>query len=151
VRQGHQDRPDPAAASGRPGHRPGDRIPHARAYPAQQPRRPDGPARGHPPPCTSSPGAPASGSPGRTPYAPPHRGHDHARRRRRPPGCPDRRPSREPAPPCGRTGPARTWTATPTTSWPPTWPPAPDPDDASRGSCRERYPAVPMRKRRPGA
>jgi hypothetical protein len=30
------------------------------------------------------------------------------------------------APPCGTTGPARTWTVTPTTSWPPTWPPAPD-------------------------
>jgi hypothetical protein len=30
------------------------------------------------------------------------------------------------APRCARTGPARTSTATLTTSWPPTWPPAPD-------------------------
>jgi site-specific recombinase XerD len=30
------------------------------------------------------------------------------------------------APRCVTTGPARTSTATPTTSWPPTWPPAPD-------------------------
>jgi integrase/recombinase XerD len=31
-----------------------------------------------------------------------------------------------PARPCAMTGPARTWTATPTISSPPTWPPAPD-------------------------
>jgi hypothetical protein len=35
-------------------------------------------------------------------------------------------PTREPR--CVTTGPARTSTATPTTSWPPTWPPAPDRD-----------------------
>jgi integrase len=35
--------------------------------------------------------------------------------------------TRTPAPQCGMTGPARTWTATRTTSWPPTWLPAPDP------------------------
>ena len=33
----------------RPGHRPGDRISHARPGPAQQPRRPDGPACGDTP------------------------------------------------------------------------------------------------------
>jgi site-specific recombinase XerD len=32
----------------------------------------------------------------------------------------------DPAPQCVTTGPATTLTATPTTSWPPTWPPAPD-------------------------
>jgi integrase/recombinase XerD len=46
---------------------------------------------------------------------------------RSPPGMPAR------APRCGMTGPARTWTATPTTSSPPSWPPAPD-QPASPGS-----------------
>jgi len=39
--------------------------------------------------------------------------------------------------------PATTWTATRTTSWPPTWPPAPDPTYVFRGSCRERRPTLP--------
>lgn len=34
--------------------------------------------------------------------------------------------TRTPAPPCATTGPARTWTATPTTSWPRTWHREPD-------------------------
>jgi hypothetical protein len=38
------------------------------------------------------------------------------------------------APRCGMTGPARTWTAIRTTSWPPTWRPGHDPAYASRGS-----------------
>jgi site-specific recombinase XerD len=38
------------------------------------------------------------------------------------------------APRCGMTGPARTWTGTRTTSWPPTWRPGHDPACASRGS-----------------
>jgi Phage integrase family len=49
VRQRLQGCPDPAATSGRPGHRPIDRHPHPRADPAQQPRHPDGPARSHTP------------------------------------------------------------------------------------------------------
>jgi integrase/recombinase XerD len=40
---------------------------------------------------------------------------------RSPPGTLTREPR------CGMTGPAATWTATRTTSWPPTWRPAPDP------------------------
>jgi hypothetical protein len=58
---------------------------------------------------------------GSSPHASPHLRHDHARRRSRPARRPDRRP-----PPCVMTGPARTSTATRTTSSPPTWPPAPD-------------------------
>jgi hypothetical protein len=50
---------------------------------------------------------------------------------RSPPATPTR------APPCGMTGPARTWTATPTTSWPPTWPPAPERTRVSRSLARE--------------
>jgi site-specific recombinase XerD len=57
---------------------------------------------------------------------------------RSPPGTPTR------APQCDTTGPARTWTATRTTSSPPTWPPAHDrllsPGVAS-------HPALPMRVR----
>jgi integrase/recombinase XerD len=53
---------------------------------------------------------------------------------RSPPGTPTR------APRCDMTGPARTSTATPTTSWPPTWPPAPDrprvPRATSTGDAR---------------
>jgi len=45
LRQGHQGRPDPAAASRRPGHRPGNRRSYERADPSQQPRHPDGLAR----------------------------------------------------------------------------------------------------------
>jgi integrase/recombinase XerD len=54
--------------------------------------------------------------------------HDHARRRRRPARRPDRRPARRPPHHHARrqTEPARTSTATPTTSSPPTWHPAPD-------------------------
>jgi integrase/recombinase XerD len=44
---------------------------------------------------------------------------------------------------CGMTGPARTWTATRTTSWPPTWRPGHDPAYVSRGSCRGRRPTLP--------
>ena len=66
VRQGHQDRPGTAAASRRPGHRPGRRRPHPRAGPAQQPRQPDGPARGHPPARAGSPQPRASRPPGHT-------------------------------------------------------------------------------------
>jgi hypothetical protein len=36
MRQGHQDRPGPAAASGRPGHRPGSRFQGPRADPAER-------------------------------------------------------------------------------------------------------------------
>ena len=46
------------------------------------------------------------------------------------------------APRCDMTGPATTWTATRTTSWPPTWPPAPDLAYVSRGSCRGRRPTL---------
>ena len=48
------------------------------------------------------------------------------------------------APRCGMTGPARTWTATRTTSWPPIWPPAPDPARVSPNSSRGRRPTLPM-------
>ena len=78
MRQGHQDRPGPAAACRRPGHRPGDRISHARAGPAQQPRCPDGPARGHPPPAPPRQGGRDPGDQGTPAYAPPHLRHDHA-------------------------------------------------------------------------
>ena len=47
------------------------------------------------------------------------------------------------APRCDMTGPATTWTATRTTSWPPTWPPAPDLAYVSCGSCRGRRPTLP--------
>ncbi len=49
-----------------------------------------------------------------------------------------------PAPRCGMTGPPTTSTATRTTSWPPTWPLAPDPAYVSRGSTRGRRPTLPM-------
>ena len=39
---------------------------------------------------------------------------------------------------------ATTSTATRITSWPPTWPPAPDLAYVSRGSCRGRRPTLPM-------
>ena len=47
------------------------------------------------------------------------------------------------APRCGMTEPARTWTATRTTSWPPIWPPAPDSIRVSRRSSRGRRPTLP--------
>ena len=90
-----------------------------------------------PPPaaCTSSPRPPASRSPGRTlicsvtptsrPCSTPA---STCATSKSPPVMPT------PALRCGMTGPARTWTATPTTSWPPTWPPAPDPVRVSRSS-----------------
>jgi integrase/recombinase XerD len=53
VRQRHQGRPGPAAARGRPGHRPGDRRSRRWAYPAQQPWHPDGPPLRHPPPAAA--------------------------------------------------------------------------------------------------
>ena len=46
------------------------------------------------------------------------------------------------APPCGTTGPARTSTATPTTSSPPTWPPAPDRAHVSRGPWARETPGI---------
>jgi integrase/recombinase XerD len=44
-------------------------------------------------------------------------------------------PTHEPR--CVMTGPARTWTATRTTSWRPTWPPAPDQPRSSAASARQ--------------
>jgi site-specific recombinase XerD len=55
------------------------------------------------------------------------------------------------APRCGTTGPARTWTATRTTSWRPTWPPAPDQACASLGLNRGRRPTLPNSARCPNA
>jgi integrase/recombinase XerD len=43
--------------------------------------------------------------------------------------------------PCATTGPARPLTATRTTSWPPTWPPAPDPNRAPHAPWK--HPALP--------
>src|SRR5690348_10978852 len=126
MRQRYRGRPGPAAARGRPGHRPGGRLSGPRADPAEHLRLPDGPARGHPSPA-------ASRRDRRHPdrqSAPAHAAsdicYDHARRWRRPTRRPDRH----------QVGPARTWTATRTTSWPPTWPPAPDLAYVSRGSSR---------------
>ena len=48
-----------------------------------------------------------------------------------------------PAQRCGMTGPARIWTATRTTSWPPTWHQAHDPAYASCGRCCGRRPILP--------
>ena len=70
--KGHQDRPGPAAASGRPGHRPGDRPPGPRADPAEHPRRPDGPARGHPPPAAPRRDRRPPDRQGTPAHAPPH-------------------------------------------------------------------------------
>jgi integrase/recombinase XerD len=76
--KGHQGGPRPAAARSRPGHRPGDRIPHPRADPAQQPRCPDGPARRHPPPAPARRRGRNPGHQGAPSYAPSHLRHDHA-------------------------------------------------------------------------
>ena len=105
------------------------RIPHARAGPAQQPRRPDGRARGHPPPAPVRRDRRHPGHQGAPSYAPSYPRHDHTSfdagvdlrdvqiaARHADPRTTMRYES----------GPARTWTAIPTTSWPPTWPPAPD-------------------------
>ena len=48
------------------------------------------------------------------------------------------------APRCATTGPARAWTATRTTSSPPSWHPAPDPACVSRSPGRGRRTALPM-------
>jgi hypothetical protein len=106
--------------------RPGNMQPGPRADPAQQPRLPDGPARGHPPPAASRRLRHLAET-AETQIA---SAHPHMLRHtsqpcwtptltcamcRSPPGTPIR------APRCGATGPAGTWTATRTTSWPPTW------------------------------
>ena len=67
--KGTKGRPGPAAARSRPGHRPGDRISHARAGPAQQPRCPDGPARCHRPPAPARRGRRHPGHQGAPSYA----------------------------------------------------------------------------------
>jgi integrase/recombinase XerD len=48
----------------------------------------------------------------------------------------------DPAPRCATTGPARTSTATRTTSWPPIWPPAADRARVSRGSEPRETPGI---------
>ena len=54
------------------------------------------------------------------------------------------------APRCATTGPARTSTATPTTSSPPTWPPVPDPDLMHHArSCRCPVGPVPIAASKP--
>jgi hypothetical protein len=98
--------------------------------------------------CTSSPRPPASGSPGRTlicsviPSSRPcsTRASTCATSKSR-----LVMPTR--APRCGMTEPARTWTVTRTTSWPPIWPPAPDSIRVSRRSSRGRRPTLPMSER----
>jgi integrase len=80
VRQGHQGRPGPAAARGRPGHRPGSSLQGPRADPAQRPRCPDGPARSHPPPAPACRILRHPDRQGTAAHAPPHLHHDHARR-----------------------------------------------------------------------
>jgi integrase/recombinase XerD len=70
----------------------------------------------------------------------PHVCHDQFRRRGRPAGRADRRPARR-SPHDHAVGPARTWTATRTTSSLPSWPPAPDPACVSRVTGRGRRPA----------
>jgi integrase/recombinase XerD len=144
VRQGHQGRAGAAAASGRPGDRPDRRLQSPRADPAEHPRYPDGPARKPPAACGTLPRPAASRSPAhiRTCCATllltsmldsgvdlrdvqiAARHADHV-------------------PQCAMTGPARTWTATRTTSWPPTWPPVPDQPAFPRLGALER-PALPM-------
>ena len=129
--KGTEDSPDPTAASGRPGDRPGKRRTDTRADPDQQPRHPDGPARRHPPPAPPRRVRRHPGHPGTPPHAPP--------RSLRPcstlaPTCATSRslpvtPTRVRR--CGMTEPARTWTATRTTSWPPSWPQALDHGSAS--------------------
>ena len=143
VRQGHQDRPGPAAPGGRPGHRPRHRRPGPRADPAQQPWRPDGPARRHPPPAPSRPARGCTDHPATPPHAQAHfvttmldAGVDLR----------DVQIAARHADPRTTTrydGPARTSTGTPTTSSPPTWPPAPD-TAASPVTCAHgRHPTLP--------
>ena len=135
VRQRNQGRPRPASARRWPGSRPGNRPPGTRAGPAQQPRLPDGPANGHPPPAAPRRNRRHPDRQGTPAHAPPHvttmldAGVDlrdvqiaarHADPRHHDAIC--------------ESGPARTWTATRTTSSPPTWRPAPDPSCVSRGS-----------------
>ena len=76
-------------------------------------------------------------------HAPAHLRHHHARRRRRPARRPDRRPPRRPADHHAlRPRPARTSTATPTTSSPPTWRPAPNRTAADECASRCGAPLV---------
>lgn len=58
----------------------GDRIPHARAGSAQQPRRPDGLARGHQPPAPARRDGWHPGYQSASAYAPPDLCHDQFRR-----------------------------------------------------------------------
>ena len=149
VRQRQQGRPDPAAASGRPGI---DRAIGSRA---------GGPI------LLSSRGtqmdrhaatrrlrrlAAAAGVPITRP-------HPHMLRHtfvttmltpertcgtsRSPPATPAREPQ------CATTGPARTPTATPTTSWPPGWPQEPDPPTSPAAQAR-KTPALPRSVRSAG-
>jgi integrase/recombinase XerD len=76
--------------------------------------------------CAASPGPSASRPPGRTRTCFAIRSSRRCSMLawtsgtcRSPPATPTRGPR------CGMTGPGRTWTATRTTSWPPTWPPVP--------------------------
>jgi hypothetical protein len=94
--KGHQDRPDPAAASGRAGDRPRDRRPYEWTAPAQQPRRPDGPSRGHPPPAAARRCRRGADQQAASAHASPYLRHHHAGRGRGPAGRPDRCPSRRP-------------------------------------------------------
>jgi len=78
------------------------------------------------------------------PHAPPHIRHNHAGCGRGLAGCPDRRQARRSAHhKCATTEPARTSTATRTTSSPPTWPPAHDQGQRLLWLRRRRRPALP--------
>ncbi len=130
LRQGQQGGPGPAATGGRPGHGPGDRHPGERADPAQQPRCPDGPARRHP----------AAPPPGKDAGVRITRPHPHMLRHTYVTTMLDagvdlrdvQIAARHADPRTTmRYDPARTSTATPTTSSPPSWPSAPDQATAS--------------------
>ena len=125
MRQRHQGRPGPAPASRRPGYRPRARHPSPRADPAQQPRCPDGPPRRDPPPAAPRRDRGRADRQAAPSHAPPYVLPVWTRvltcgMSRSPPGTLIR------APRCATTAPGRTSTGTRTTSWPPTWPPAPD-------------------------
>ena len=75
---------------------------------------------GHIRTCSGTPSSPPCSTPGST-----------CATSRSPPATPTR------APPCVTTGPARTSTATRTTSWPPTWPPAPNQPGPPASSARQ--------------
>jgi hypothetical protein len=110
----------PATASSRASYRPGDRLPHQRAHRAQQPRYRDGPPRRYPPPAAPRQDIWRADHQAAPAHAPAYLRHHHAGREstcgmcRSLPATPTR------GRPCVMTGPARTLTATPTTSWPPT-------------------------------